>query len=307
MAVSTVTQRQRRVSDAEVNSRSGFLQTLFGKNTAQPEPDEPNAQSLWLFERIGKDLRGELDKLANYLAAKVRENHTAAYGENRQVGPFNTHPKPLLRAITNRAVDLESDPLAGARYSVQVLLPLWEQLLAEAAEEGQAQDRFERRTLANQQAVATKARRLEVAASDEDEDAHLKTATVVTANGEEKEYLPGTASKIVANALRASDPEPTALQMALTPDVLERMDAERAAQTAVLPQVEVTVVPALASSNPAAAPQDSPLHVADGTTPPIPTEDEVADPGAAKPLPKRIPYGSSAEVVERTTEAGEAS
>lgn len=41
----------------------------------------------------------------------------------------------------------------------------------------------------------------------------------------------------------------------------------------------------------------SPLHLADGKLPPIPAEDEVADPGAGKPLPKRVPQRRPVDVL----------
>lgn len=55
----------------------------------------------------------------------------------------------------------------------------------------------------------------------------------------------------------------------------------------------------------------SPVHVP-GSHPPIPdAAEEIADPGAAKPLPKRVPhtiaYGESSQVVPQAAESGEAS
>lgn len=274
MAVSTVTQRQRRASDAKVNDRSGFLQTLFGKNTAQPEPDEPfapDAQSRWVLDAVKADLRGELTKV---VAALSQHKRTVASPTDLD----GSHPAYLLRHLAMLALDLEIDPKATFESSVNRLQWAWDMLNERAAE----QAALERHSPVNAAEAAA--------------DGALLASSA--RRGKESERGPVVAAEIVDRAAKA--PFPTQLQEALTPERLKELDAERAAQverTAVLPVIESVTV---------AAPV-SPVHAHDGIAPAIPDAEEIADPGAAKPLPKRIPHGSSAEVVERTTEAGEAS
>lgn len=279
MAVSTVTQRQRRVSDAEVNSRSGFLQTLFGKNTAQPEPDEPNAQSRWLISAVRAELHSVVKALSK---PQEPEKPQPVHGE---AALYNTHPKPQLRRLAHLALDLEADPALGFRDCVERLHELMDEFSAGALDEFKAQQQYERRVGRNAVVAAAQGAVLE--------DAARRGEPIDPRSSHGQQVI----GDVAGRALSASDPRPTELQAAMTPEVLARMDAERAARTAVLPVIESVTV---------AAPV-SPVHAHDGIAPAIPDAEEIADPGAAKPLPKRIPYGSSAEVVERTTEAGEAS
>jgi len=61
------------------------------------------------------------------------------------------------------------------------------------------------------------------------------------------------------------------------------------------PRVQVSVT-TVTVSKPA-----SPVHVpGDGMAPPVPDEDEVADPGALKPLPKRVPQATTHHVLPAT-------
>lgn len=108
-------------------------------------------------------------------------------------------------------------------------------------------------------------------------------------------------ARLTANA---HAPEQSTMQVPVMDEAtLARLDAERGGRTAVLPVIETVTVGHAAS----------PVHVpGDGMAPPVPVEDdEVADPGAAKPLPKRVPqtiaYGESSEVVTQAAEPGEAS
>lgn len=150
-----------------------------------------------------------------------------------------------------------------------------------------------RRTLAAQQAAM---------------DAAAAIAAVVDAEERAKELGIPFEAKIDPGALgaglaamtaNAHAPERGTMQFPkLTDDVLAQMDAERG--------VTVQRVPATATSDPAAVP--SPVHTGrDETAPPVPAvDDEDTDPGAAKPLPKRVPqtiaYGESSQVVESAAE-----
>lgn len=280
MAVSTVTQPRRRVTDGSVKSRSGFWQTLRGKNSADTGEFEPDEQSTWVLQQV----KGELSKAVNYVVAKQRENHTVASPTDLD----GSHPAYLLRHLAMLALDLEIDPKATFESSINRLQWAWDMLNERAAE----QAALERHTPVNAAEAAADGALL------------ASSARRRKRLGSDAERAQVVAAEIVDRAVKA--PEPTELQMALTPDVLAQMDAERAAQverTAVLPVIESVTVPAPVS----------PLHAPfDGSAPPIPAEDdEVADPGAAMPLPRRvpqsIPYGESSQVVTQATESGEAS
>lgn len=276
MAVSTVTQPRRRVTDGSVKSRSGFWQTLRGKNSADTGEFEPDEQSTWVLQQV----KGELSKAVNYVVAKQRENHTVASPTDLD----GSHPAYLLRHLAMLALDLEIDPKATFESSVNRMQWAWDMLNERAAE----QAALERHTPVNAAEAAA--------------DGVLMAAAA--RRGKESGRGAVVAAEIVDRAAKA--PFPTELQAALTPDVLAQMDAERAAQverTAVLPVIETVTVGHAATA----------VHIpGDGSHAPVPAEDdEVADPGSAKPLPKRvpqsIPYGESSQVVTQAAESGEAS
>ena len=289
MGVSTLTHpAQHAVTEEAKASQSGFGQRLRGwreRRTERTTPDELlehiDTQARWITERVKADLRGELGKAVDYLVAKQQGPARPARGE---AALYNVHPQPLLRLLSHLAVDLEADQTLGARDCYAALHAFVEGDLRKAAlEEGEAEQTWKRRTGESKHAAEAKGQRLTVAAQDEGEDAQLKTATVVV-DGEEREYLPGTASRIVSSALRASDPRSTALLEPLTEAKLAEIDAAIGAQTQVLPVVEQ----APASTAP------SPVHVpGEDLRPAIPENDEDADPGAYSPLavaalPRRV-------------------
>lgn len=270
MAVSTVTHPQDRAGERPVKGKSGFSLKawLFGAAEwveEEPEPFAPDAQSRWLLAAIGAEMNRGFKALA---AAHAPEKPQPVQGE---AALYNTHPKPLLRRLAHLAIDLEADPTLGYRDCVARLHEVMDEFSAGARDEFEAQKLWEKRTGEGRQAAERKAQRLLATAADDGEDAELKTATVVTADGSQLEYLPGTASKIVASALRASDPTPTALQVAMTPGVLRRIDGGECPD-------------AVAASVTATAVLPSPVR---GDAPPVPTGDVLADTGAHEPLPHR--------------------
>lgn len=276
---STVTDPRHRVSDAKVKSESGsfkraarwVLGTQPREDAETPttrEPFTPSDQSRWVANCVQSAIRPLADALTK---TQQPEKPQPVQGD---AALYNTHPKPQLRRLAHLALDLEADPTLGFRDCVERLHEVMDEFSAGALEEFQAQQLWERRTGEGQAALQRKALQLLAAAADGGEDAELKTARVVTASGEESEYLPGAANKILANAMRASDPKPTALQVKMTPDVLDRLDAGETAESV---EASVTATAVM-----------SPVHV-DGSHPPVPLVDEVAGTCAAKALPQRHP------------------
>lgn len=265
--MSTLADSRRRTSERPVKSGSGFLQAWRARNTAPidegDEPFAPDAQSRWVLDAVKADLRGELTKV---VAALSQHKRTVASPTDLD----GSHPAYLLRHLAMLALDLEIDPKATFESSVNRLQWAWDMLNERAAE----QAALERHSPVNAAEAAA--------------DGALLASSA--RRGKESERGPVVAAEIVDRAAKA--PFPTQLQEALTPERLKELDAERAAQverTAVLPVIESVTV---------AAPV-SPVHAHDGIAPAIPAEDEIADPGAAKPvpLPRRIPQASTHPVL----------
>lgn len=279
MAITTVRHGTRETGPAKAKGGSGFSikAWLFGaaEPDDEPQPAEPDEQ----LRRLRGVLRAELQEVVKALSKpQAPEAPRPVQGD---LAVYNIHPRALLRRIQHLTVDLDADPSLGTRDCDQALREVMDEFRRAALDEDRAQTQYETRTGRNKRAAEAKGHRLTVAALDDGEDAQLKTARVETADGEVREYLPGSVSKIVANALHASDPRPTALQVALTPDVLRRLDAGEpvgdVAATQVLPRV--AVVPASAAANP--------VHVpGEGLRPAIaagPDEQQDADTGTPAP------------------------
>ena len=289
---STVTDARHRVSDATAKKNPGSFKRaarrVFAAQPREdtetplaPEPFVPDEQARWVASRIQAAIRPLAEALAQ---AQQPEKPQPVQGD---AALYNTHPKPQLRRLAHLALDLEADPTLGFRDCVERLHEVMDEFSAGALAEFQAQQLWEKRTGEGQVAVRRKAQQLLATAADGGEDAELKTARVVTASGEVSEYLPGAANKILANAMRASDPKPTALQVKMTPEVLARIDAGEPAEVV---EASVTATAAL-----------SPVHVpGDGMTPPVPATEESAEPGALKPLPKRVPQATTHMVLPAT-------
>lgn len=255
MAISTVTQAQHRASDTQVNKRSGLWQTLRGKRTDGDEPFAPNEQSCWVLDQFKTDLRGELTKVVSALTQPKR---TVASPTDLD----GSRPAYLLRRLAMLALDLEIDPNVTFEDAVKRLQWAWDMLNQRAAE----QAAFERHTPVNAAEAAAHGALLGAAA---------RRGKPIGPRSERGQVA---VAEIVDRAVRA--PEPTGLQMALTPDVLARLDAERVAQTAVLPVVETVTV-----AQPASAVQ------VPGSRPPVPDEgEETAGTGAHQPLPRRTAH-----------------
>lgn len=285
MAVSTVTQRQRRASDAKVNDRSGFWQTLFGKRADEnDEPFTPDEQSRWVAAQMratAAKLTADMRELVEQQQAKSRPVAVSVHG---------THPTALLRELVHLALDLEVRKDLDHRTCIEELRPTMERFSRGAMAEQQAEDTFERRSGAVREAMADTVERLGQIVEAVEKANELPGVTVRARV--DTEALGSDLAASLVNAHRPQDE--TAQFPRITPGMPD-------------PRVQVSVT-TVTVDKPA-----SPVHVpGDGSTPPIPAEDdEVADPGAAMPLPKRvpqsIPYGESSQVVTQTAEAGEAS
>lgn len=285
MAVSTVTQRQRRASDAKVNDRPGFWQTLFGKRADEnDEPFTPDEQSRW----VAAQMRATAAKLTADMRELVEQQQTKPRPVT--VSVHGTHPTALLRELVHLALDLEVRKGLDHRTCIEELRPTMERFSRGAMAEQQAEDTFERRSGAVREAMADTVERLGQIVEAVEKANELPGVTVRARVDTE-----ALGSDLAASLVNAHRPlEETAQFQRITPGMPD-------------PRVQVSVT-TVTVDKPA-----SPVHAPfDGSTPPIPDgAEELADPGAAKPLPKRvpqtIPYGESSEVATQTSESGEAS
>lgn len=247
MAITTVSHPPQHAGDAQVNNKSGF--SLRGRRLsrtveADPEPPfAPDAQSRWVRDRVRADLCGELSKAVSFLTQQKR---TAASPTDLD----GSRPAYLLRRLALLALDLEIDPDLTFRQAVERLQWAWDMLLERAAE----QEAFERHAASNK------------AEAEADGALLFAAARRGSAIGPDSPRGQVAVAEVVDRALKA--PEPTALQVALTDEVLAQLDA------GVSPQVVEAAVAA------------SPVHTGrDATTPPLP--DAAGDTGSHEPLPHR--------------------
>lgn len=269
MASSTIEPAAHGAKPRRVKESSGFsFRSLFTRTVdddEEPEPFAPDAQSRWVLEHVKQDLRGELSKAVDYLVAKQQKPPVAASPTDLD----GSRPAYLLRRLALLALDLEIDPELTFTQAVERLQWAWNMLLERAA----AQEAFERHTLTNK-------------AEAEAEGALLFAAgRRGTPIGKGSERGQVTVAEVVDRARNA--PVPTGRLPLMTDEVLARIDNGEDPE-------------AVAASITATAVLPSPIRE---DTPPIPAEDdEDADPGAHKPLPRRIPYGTSGQVVEHAAE-----
>jgi hypothetical protein len=268
------TKSRKAKSNSKVSFRALFARPVEDTDQ-EPERFSPDGQSRWLLDHF----KGELSKAVAYLV-KQQKPPVAASPTDLD----GSHPAYLLRHIGMRALDKEIDPELTFQGAVEHLQAAWDMLLERAA----AEAAFERHAPVNAAEAAADGALLAAAG---------RRGKAIGPDSQRGQVV---AAEIVDRAVKA--PEPTDLQLKMTPDVLARLDAGESpesveaslTQTAVMPAVEAAMVPAAAGS---------PVHVpGDRVSPAIPDVDEVADPGEHKPLPRRIPYGYSGEVVQAATD-----
>lgn len=256
MGTSTITRDPQHGIVADAKSKSTLGEWLRARRERRAG-DEASRQLTEL-------LQAHLNTQSRYLLGAVRAELLAvvkALSEQQRAAASPTdldgsHPAYQLRHIGMLALDGELRAGMTWRGAVELLRPAWDQLNARADE----QDAFERHTPVNKA------------------EAEADGALLFASGRRGKPIGPGSergqvaVAEIVDRAMAATTP--TALQMALTPDVLERLDAgesvEDVAPTQVMPVVET--VPA--STGP------SPVHVpGDDLRPPVPVPGEDAGPG----------------------------
>lgn len=267
MATTTVNddRHSTRVRPVKDESRFSVKAWLFGnREEPEPEPFAPDAQSRWLLSGVQNEMRMLHERLNGQQASAVRPVRS----EGDQV-VYNTHPTALLRKLAHLAVDLDADQALGTRDCVKALHDVMDELSRAALDEDRAQTQYQERVGRHAVVAAAQGAVLE--------DAARRGEPV----GPDSPHGRQVIGDMVGRALHASDPEPTALQVALTPDVLKRLDAGEpfgdVAPTQVMPVVQVA--PATATP--------SPVHVpGDALRPPIPHED--ADPGASSSLARQV-------------------
>lgn len=202
-----------------------------------------NVRSQWVRDAVHADLQGAVKAL-------TRQKHVAGSPTDLD----GSRPAYLLRHLAMLALDLEIDPNLTFSQAVERLQWAWGMLLERAAE----QAAFERHTPVNAAEAAADGALLYAAG---------RRGNPVGPGSQRGQVV---AAEIVDRALNA--PTPTALQIALTDDVLGRLDAGESPQSV--------------ESSMAATAVMSPVRPADGgVQPAIPDAD--ADPGD-RPLPRRI-------------------
>lgn len=275
MVTTTVDHDRSHASTRSVKNEPGFSVKawLFGRREEpEPRPVAPDAQFRWMIGAVRGAVRAELQEVAKALAPPSAPPRPV----QGDLAIYNIHPRALLRRLQHLAVDLDADPSLGTRDCFKALHEVLDEFSHAALDEDEAQGQYEKRVGRN--AAVSMAQGAVV------EDAARRGEPIGPDSAHGRQVI----GDMVGRALHASDPRPTALQVALTPDVLERLDAgepiEDVAPTQVMPTVEA--VPASAGA--------SPVHIpGDDLRPALPVEDEQdADPGASPPpartaLPRR--------------------
>jgi len=265
VASHTLTQPPSGASSREVKN-SGLLRWLFGRRA---ETETPERFTELLDEHLNIQSRHLMSAVRAELLAVVKALSEQQRAAASPIDLDGSLPAYQLRHIAMLSLDGELRPEMTWRGAVELLQDAWDQLNARADE----QDAFERHTPVNKA------------------EAEADGALLFASGRRGKPIGPGSergqvaVAEIVDRAKAATTP--TALQAALTPDVLERLDAgepfEDVAPTQVMPVFET--VPA------SAAP--SPVHIpGEDLRPPVPDSEEDADPGdrsltGRAPLPKR--------------------
>lgn len=252
MAITTVRHAAQETSSTKAKRASGFsLAGLFSRaeRDDEPQPFTPDEQSRWVLDQVKADLRGELGKVVSVLAQPKR---TAASPTDLD----GAHPAYLLRRLAMLALDLEIDPKVTFEDAVKRLQWAWDMLNERAA----GQSAFERHTPVNAAEAAADGALMAAAA---------RRGKPIGPGSERGQVV---VAEIVDRAAKAQ--VPTELQMAMTPEVLAKLDAERVSATAVLPVIETVTV-----AGPA-----SPVHVPGADPrPALPVESAPL----AAPLPRR--------------------
>lgn len=271
---STVTGHQgsdKRSSRAKENR--GRIRRIFrGPDLGGERDFEPDEQSSWVIEQT----RAEVHRAVNYLAAQKR---VAASPTDLD----GSRPAYLLRHVAMLALDGEIDPSLTFRGAVERLQSAWD-LLNERADE---QETIERRTAAAS-AVALKVARKFAEAVHVEEMVERATGEKLELELDTEAIGTGLA-ELQINAHRPLDATMQFPEPLYTPGMPDPRKA--------VAEVEVTQVlpsplqfPPFGQDNghahPDVAEPESPVHEDDGTTPPLPVDDQSA--AEPTPLPKRV-------------------
>lgn len=273
---STLTQRQHRASDPQVKTESRFGETprkRWWQRTAQTDP----ATERSTFPRPDADTR-ILPQVPHRPAATT-------------LPPLHHDPSTNPDQVALNMIRVCAQAMAEHWSSTR----LQDALLAHSGE-------LHRRAMREQEGGATIARRVANGHRTAQETAEAIEAAVRVeqVTGVKVPLDPAVMGKGMARAA-ANAHDLSERTMVGLPRITEDMPDPRIA--AAQPQIETVTVAQAAT---AVQVPGSPVRVDDAPLP-----DEVADPGSAKPLPKRvpqsIPYGESSQVVTQAAESGEAS
>lgn len=261
MAASTVTDRTRSTSTANVKSESKFWQrwrrSAPAAHAPQSEPDtfpHPDAQT-------------------QVLPPPPHRPHVAP-----SATVHGSHPGDLFTRLQHLLVDLAADPAVDCRRAIAAL----NGPMSDLQQRAKAEANYDRRAPKAAAQAAQNGRDLAAAARVPGVQVH----TEHTEQG--LEYVPAIVDRMLADAKRASDPAPTAQFPVITDGMA---DPRKAAPELVVTQsgpggVVLTVVSGVPAS-------PSPVRH-DETTPPVPDEPV---PGA-KRLPRREPRAGQDEAPE---------
>lgn len=247
MGSPTITHDPHHAIAADAKSKSTLSEWLRNRRERRADRyqsdqlmEHINVRSQWVRDAVRADLQG---------AVKALTKQKSVAGSPTDLD--GSRPAYLLRHLAMLALDKEIDPDITFQGAVEHLQSAWNMLLERAAQ----QAAFERHAPVNAAEAAA--------------DGALLFAAARRGNGSQRGQV--VAAEIVDRALNA--PTSTALQVALTEEVLERLDAGEPAAS-----VEATAVM-------------SPVRAADGDVQPALPVDECADPGDRslpdRPLPKR--------------------
>ncbi len=211
MGSSTITHDPHHAIAVDAKSKSTLSEWLRNRRERRADRyqsdqlmEHINVRSQWVRDAVRADLHG---------AVKALTKQKSVAGSPTDLD--GSRPAYLLRHLAMLALDLEIDPDLTFGQAVERLQSAWNMLLERAAQ----QAAFERHAPVNSAEAAA--------------DGALLFAAARRGNGSQRGQV--VAAEIVDRALSA--PTPTALQVALTEEVLERLDAGEPAAS-----VEATAV-----------------------------------------------------------------
>lgn len=274
MTYNTVAEARHRADPLPVKPGSGFGETRRERRSwlRKPKPPAPTVEHSTF---PSPNLPTQVIPAQRQPRPTVKPSATV----------HGNHPAHLLFAVVHRAIDVCADPKADHRTAYDALAPLMQSLL----EGAKAEANFDRRAKDNEAAATAQGATLE--------DAAKRGHDI----GPNSPHGKQAVADIVDRARRAPMPQSTELMSALTPEVLDRLDAgtpvEDVTQTQVLPRVETVA----ASASP------SPVHVpGEDLRPPVPGDEECADPGVDSPLARKVlPHRPRVTVMPAPMTSGE--